>query len=381
MKRTLNVNAAVALTAFGVFIGQASAQVRSANGITSLTVQQSSSNGATIDYANAKAMPMPSKAVVSDATQEMVAALLAPSSLSTAGRSAGDDGDVNPSLSPVMLGAPANLDGVTPQDFGTNHHPFDTARADLNGQATNTHYPYRVAGKLFFNIGSSTFICSASLIKRGVVVTAAHCVANFGHSQFYSNWQFVPGYRNGVAPYGVQTVASATVLTSYFNGTDSCAVSGIVCQDDVALLRLNTVGGAYIGTSIGWFGYGWNGYGYTNNTTLISQLGYPAGLDSAQYMERNDSQGYVSSSNSNNTVIGSNMNGGSSGGPWLVNLGLAAALTGETNGSAPARNTVVGVTSWGYTSNAPKEQGASPFTSGNIVVLVNAVCGGTPAAC
>ena len=40
--------------------------------------------------------------------------------------------------------------------------------------------PDLVPDGLFFKIGSSTYVCSASLIKRGVVVTAAHCVANFG---------------------------------------------------------------------------------------------------------------------------------------------------------------------------------------------------------
>ena len=75
------------------------------------------------------------------------------------------------------------------------------------------------------------------------------------------------------------------------------------------------------------------------------------------------------------------MNGGSSGGPWVANFGLPAALTGETNGSFPQSNVVIGVTSWGYTSNAPKEQGAAPFTSGNIQVLITAACAATPAAC
>jgi hypothetical protein len=150
----------------------------------------------------------------------------------------------------------------------------------------------------------------------------------------------------------------------------------------VAVLILNTQAGGYPGTSTGWYGYGWNGYSFTSNhLTHATQLGYPAGLDSAAYMERNDSQGYVSSSNSNNTVIGSNMNGGSSGGPWIANFGLPAALTGETNGSAASPNIVIGVTSWGYTSASPKEQGAAPFTSNNIVSLVTSACGGTPAAC
>jgi hypothetical protein len=75
------------------------------------------------------------------------------------------------------------------------------------------------------------------------------------------------------------------------------------------------------------------------------------------------------------------MTGGSSGGPWLVNLGVQPSLNGTSFGSAAGRNTVVGVTSWGYVNNAIKQQGASSFTSGNIVVLVNAVCSATPGAC
>jgi hypothetical protein len=59
-----------------------------------------------------------------------------------------------------------------------------------------------------------------------------------------------------------------------------------------------------------------------------------------------------------------------------VNLGRAAALTNATNGAAARQNNVVGVTSWGYVSTLPKEQGASPFLSTNIVPLVNAACSG-----
>jgi hypothetical protein len=35
---------------------------------------------------------------------------------------------------------------------------------------------------------------------------------------------------------------------------------------------------------------------------------------------------------------------------------------------------VVGVTSWGYIDPTIKQQGASPFTSGNITRLVEAAC-------
>ena len=169
-------------------------------------------------------------------------------------------------------------------------------------------------------IGANSFVCSASLIKPGIVVTAAHCVANYGQSQFYSGWTFVPAYNNGSAPYGTWTAASATILTKYYIGTDSCAQFGVICPDDVALLTLNPQSGSYAGNAAGWFGYGWDGYGFNaSSQALITQLGYPVALDGGLLMERNDSQGFVAPSLSNNTIIGSLMTGGSSGGPWLVN--------------------------------------------------------------
>ena len=348
-------------------------------GVTVLNVR---TQAATVDFVHAQPKALPINPFAADSTQALMRALGNPPDLGPSVYSSGAKG--SGAQAPLFLGKPelAPESEVAPQAFGTTNHPFTTARADLFGGATNTLYPYRAAGKLFFNEAGGSFICSASLIKRGVAVTAAHCVADYGKKQFYTGWQFVPGYRNGAAPFGVWTVRQAVILTSYYDGTGSCAVSGIVCSDDVAVLILDTQKDAYAGSTTGWFGY-WYGGGFTSNGLVqITQLGYPAGLDNAAYMERNDSQGYKSSSDSNNTLIGSNMNGGSSGGPWIANFGLPNVLTGESSGSgATFTNAVVGVTSWGYTSNAPKEQGASPFTSGNIQKLLDSACGSTPAAC
>jgi len=60
---------------------------------------------------------------------------------------------------------------------------------------------------------------------------------------------------------------------------------------------------------------------------------------------------------------------------------LPASLTGETNGYFPQSNVIVGVTSWGSTSLLPKNDGAAPFTSGNIQTLLNVACGAFPVAC
>jgi V8-like Glu-specific endopeptidase len=346
--------------------------------LTSFTDQ---GNGNDPDFVNMRPMPLPLAAGPID---------MAPSlkDLGTPGSSRGAVG--NGQTSPITLPLPTisdhdgEMEGPEPDEFGTSHQPFSTARADLLTAATNTQYPYRASGQLTFQKpnDNSTWYCSASMIKRGIVVTAAHCVANYGQSQFYHNWHFYPGRRSNTAPYGNWTVYQAWVKTAYLNGTDNCAQYGVVCPDDVATLILNPQSGNYVGSQTGWYAYGWNGFGFTNGLTHITQTGYPLCLDNGRLMERNDSQGVVSGSNSSNTIIGSLMCGGSSGGPWLNNFGIRPTLTGQIKGTAFNPNVVVGVTSWGYETNqSVKQQGASPFTSNNITSLVTSACNSQPTAC
>ena len=338
--------------------------------------------GPGLDYANARAMPLP-QAPEAPATQ--LQALLSPAvpqGKPSVTPGAVGSGKQNPVVLVPAKPAAEGASGVAPEAFGTSGHPFTTARVNVVGNATSSFYPYRAAGKLFFQTGSGTAVCTASLIRKGVAVTAAHCVSLFGANRFYTGFQFVPAYNNGTAPYGVSTAKNVYALTSYLNGTDSCATRGVVCRNDVAVIVLNLSGGSYVGTRTGFYGYGINGFGYNgSNQALINQLGYPVALDGGTLMQRTDSQGFVSAANAGNTIIGSLQTGGSSGGPWLVNLGVAPVLSGTTAGNEATRNVVVNVTSWGYTSTAIKQQGASPFTTGNIVALVNAACAGTPGAC
>ena len=380
--KKLILYAGISLIGSAIAAGALAQQVKTHGAVTQYVLPAQANQAANmIDFEHATPMPLPNPGYASPTEAE--SSLLAPSRLGAPGHAAGGLGDGK--RESLQLARPSPLaaqDEVGSQEFGTSSQVFTTNRVDALGDNTQFYYPYRATGKLFFNIVGSTFVCSASLIKPGVVVTAAHCVANFGRQQFYSRWVFVPAYSNGSAPYGVWTALTAAVLTAYFNGTDSCAVSGVVCQDDVAVLVLNPQSGVYAGNRAGWYGYGWNGYGFNGSAqALIDQLGYPVALDSGALMERNDSQGFRSPSFSNNTIIGSLMTGGSSGGPWHVNLGIAPNLAGTSFGSAAQRNTVVGVTSWGYTNTAVKQQGASPFTSGNIVPLVNFACSVRPGAC
>jgi hypothetical protein len=239
---------------------------------------------------------------------------------------------------------------------------------------------------------AETKTCSAALIKRGLVVTAAHCAANYGTNEFYSTFFFVPAFNDGTARYSMWMAASAKVLKAWLDGTDGCEQPGVICPDDVAILTLmphlkGVHAGKFAGDLTGWFEYGLNGAGFTSaSQALISELGYPALLDKGMLMERTDAQGSIVRVLSRNTVIGSLMTDGSDGGPWLLNLGVAPVLSGGiVHGRGAERNLVVGVTSW--TSGTltdkfvAKEQGASPFTDHNIKVLVDESCAATPAAC
>ena len=270
---------------------------------------------------------------------------------------------------------------------GASGLPFSSARADLESLATNTIYPYRAAGKLFFLIDNETYVCSASLIKKGLVITAAHCVAEFGNKKYYSGWQFVPGYRDGVAPYGTWATVEARVLSSYYDGSDACSQRGVVCRNDVAILTLEPKKRPdgtlyYAGEDTGWFAYGWNRAGFSGRgITHITQLGYPICLDDGAFMERNDAQAVISPDFSDNSVIGSLMCSGSSGGPWLVNFGISPNLNGTTPASASQVNQIVGVSSWASNDQTVKQMGASALTDSNVPVLVNESCAAHPDAC
>lgn len=340
--------------------------------------------GSGIDFANAVPLALP-KVEYSPYQQESAIAI---ASLGEPGHRLGGLG--NGLRTPVLL-PKSNFIGdqsdATPREFGLLNHPYATSRVNAIDNQASKFYPYRAAGKLYFNVNGGTAMCSASLIAPGIVVTAAHCVADFGKRTFYSNWTFVPAKNGSSAPYGIWSVKTAVIKTSYFDGSDACAQTGVVCRNDVALLRLvaktNAGGGTYYaGNQTGWYGYGWNGYSYATflgqKAAQISQLGYPVALDGGNLMERTDSLGYVAGNLSNNTVIGSLQTNGSSGGPWLVNLGMPPKLNGASFGADGVHNIVVGVTSWGYVDNAPKEQGASLFTTENIVSEVRSLCEPAP---
>ena len=306
--------------------------------------------------------------------------------------------------------------GFSPEAFGSlGGFPFTSRivaqRPNSSNGAPGNAAPYRQTGKLFMRFGELFFVCSASVIRPGLVLTAAHCVHDFGQGNvgFADEVFFQPARHNDELPFGEWTVQSIIIPGVYFNGADRClpAAIGIVCENDVAILvmnsRINEEGvEEEIGDVVGRYGLYQNDRGYTplggdgDLAAHLTQISYPQGGFTGVRMIQNESVAVQDSplalgpdTDFNQVVIGSNLTGGSSGGPWIHNFGKSDGFQG-----VPAvdsnRNRVAAVTSWGFVDNSIKIQGASRFGNNtafpaggptNVNTLINFGCSFGPSKC
>ena len=164
-------------------------------------------------------------------------------------------------------------------------------------------------GKVYFTLpNGGTASCSASTVasgKRRLVMTAGHCVHGGAGGQWYSNWQFVPQYRNGVRPYGTFVASSLNTRTAWINSSSFAEDMGIAIMNNGGSWGLKVV------DTVGGHGLRWN-WGYTVSVTA---LGYPSNLGGgeSQYY----CQGTTWNAGGQQIRMWCNMTYGSSGGPWL----------------------------------------------------------------
>ncbi|MEO8327244.1 MAG: trypsin-like serine protease [Nitrospirota bacterium] len=286
--------------------------------------------------------------------------------------------------------------------FGGGNHPYTTEGAnslsslvpEVSSIDPVDKFPWRATGKLFMKFGNDTFVCTASVIEKGLLVTAAHCVHNFGEKNdgFADAVTFEPGRHESSKPFGTWTAKQWWVPKVYWDGSDKCLAEapGVVCQNDVAVIVIDKLEGKFIGDVTGKYDFiTKDNFGYApflgKMGAEITQLGYPAKDFPGDKMIRTDSLGYQEEPN--NVIIGSNQTGGSSGGPWLQNFGAPSIFSGPPATDAES-NQVSATTSWGYTSGTVKVQGASRFATNdkftiksNIQTLVEAACGANPGFC
>jgi hypothetical protein len=256
---------------------------------------------------------------------------------------------------------------------GSSGLPFTTNRLyPQNDTVLYKVFPYSTIGQLYFTEPGGDYVCTASVIRRNVIATAGHCVAN-GSGTYYNNWMFVPAENGTKAPFGTWTWAAADTTTDWWSGGGTVPNA----QDD-ALIVLNQqkVNGKgklkSLGDVTGWLGYEYN----AGLPTAITQIGYPCNLDScvdpvATYAQDN-------SGPTNNFQWGTASFGGASGGPEIQDFGQApSGVPSETLGG----NIVVSSTSYTYTTSGVDEDGGSIFYApgqngtSNFGDLINWACG------
>jgi V8-like Glu-specific endopeptidase len=271
--------------------------------------------------------------------------------------------------------APASDHEMAPEAVGTGKIPFTSTRTYPRQQ--DRVYPSSAVGKLFFkDAAGNTYLCTASVLRPGVVLTAGHCVhrGSGGSAGFYNSFTFVPGYsRVGateVRPFGTwSNWLHVTTTAAWGNGGGTVPNVG-----DWALLVFNTDGaGRRVGDYTGTLGFQYPALIGRHMTVL----GYPANLDGGTQMHRVDSM--VNNGGTNNGLWGSDMTGGSSGGPVVLNFRQDyAGISSATQDNAA--NRVTSVVSWGYTAAGVQVQGGSQLND-DFVNLYNTTCSNYRWAC
>lgn len=257
---------------------------------------------------------------------------------------------------------------VGPGAAGVSPIHFTSTRTFPN--SSDTTYPTRTVGKLFFRdpVANTMHVCSGSMIKKGVVLTAGHCVHN-GSNRSYKDFVFVPGLRGNVRPYGTwSNWVQVRTTTAWATGGGRFPNTG----DWATIVFGLDASGRRIGNYTGWLGY------QTNFCVgkHLTALGYPGNLDSGVQMHRSDSQAN-SLGSANNCAWGTDMTQGSSGGPVVLNF----QQTYTTSGSLPSENIsnrVVSTVSAGTPGSMV--QIGSVFNS-VFDSLINATCAANAAAC
>ena len=191
-------------------------------------------------------------------------------------------------------------------------------------------YPTSAHGKLFFSLNGGNFVCSATVIQTGTVITAGHCNSD-GNGTFATNRLFCPSYNaNGVNPaVGCWAAVGSVVSGTWHSNGDP--------DYDYACLLTATTGTVInnrIGNVTGWFGRAWNWPSYQ----AIMAFGYPQGAPfvGVHIITAATTEWYTHDFTSGGQIsklVGSDMTGGSSGGSWVMGLAHRFAEYPDTDGS------------------------------------------------
>lgn len=253
----------------------------------------------------------------------------------------------------ALSGIAEDLDSITAPSSGSGGGHFTSSR--LVPETADEVYPYSTVGKLFFTIpGQGDFYCSAAVIRNRVIATAAQCIHS--GTGFYDDFEFVPAYHDGVAPFGTwawEYVAVPSVWTSGKGKLPNAADFGLIEVEELVFdgaLRS-------VGDVVGYLGYATQRL----RPNHVHMLAYSSTHDGGEILHQVTAKDHKTAKPSN-VLFGSDMRGGSAGGPLIQDFGADEFLVRW-----------VGAISTYNSSSGVKLQGAAiPDT--RFTSLLNDVC-------
>jgi V8-like Glu-specific endopeptidase len=203
--------------------------------------------------------------------------------------------------------------------------------------------PMRTHGKVFFTIPPYDLQCSATSVKAptgSLVITAGHC--SYDHSTLnpvgnaIRNWEFVPAYRDGHAPFGEWPGTSTATAEWRSSGPLLSPTGEILGGDlrfDVGAGIVERRNGSTLSSVVGARKIAFN----RSRKQRYLAVGYPAegqfngrrefSCDSGQ-IGRDGSLGAPAT-----IAIACDMTGGSSGGGWVNSHGTLLSVTSYSRGN------------------------------------------------
>jgi len=141
-------------------------------------------------------------------------------------------------------------------------------------QISNTgDFPWRMNVKVVMRFGSSWYVCSGTMRDAETVLTAGHCVYDYGGAGWADEIWVYPGYDGsdwGLPPpdtVGAYGWGYATLLASWTGWTDHGDFNY-----DVGLIGITRA----VGMLTGWFGWSYGGDCAWHTSTLYHNVSYPA---------------------------------------------------------------------------------------------------------
>lgn len=167
----------------------------------------------------------------------------------------------------------------------------------------------RTTGRVFFTLGGSNYACSGSSVRaanESLVQTAGHCV-NAGPGAYATRVVFVPGYKDGSAPYG-------RFAATRLNTTTQWRTQGDLAYD-VGYIKVAKRNGKSLADTVGAQGIGFN----IRRGGIVDAFGYPAEgrYDGSRLATCHGSLAQDRRGSGDQALV-CNMTGGTSGGPWLA---------------------------------------------------------------